>query len=428
MTGVLPDMLPPRGDRRLLGGGRRLDVAEHLARFGPLPWAAAPGLADLAHRAGLRGRGGAGFPFGRKLTAVAAGRSRPVVVVNGCEGEPLSRKDHALMDLSPHLILDGAMLCAAALDADDIVLCVHRGDPAGALLRAAAAERHREPIVASVVEVPDRYVASEESSLVNFINTGTARPTSKPPRPFERGVRGCPTLISNVETFAHLALIARFGPDWFRDQGTADSPGTALMTMGGAVRRPGVYELALGVTVEEAVATAGGTGLAPQAVLIGGYAGGWLPLPRAGAVRLEHAALRAAGASLGVASLTVLPATACGIVETARIAAYLAGESARQCGPCMFGLPSVADDLRILAAGVGRDRALRDRLRRRMTLLAGRGACGHPDGFTRLLDSALRTFGDDVRDHLHDRPCRGSLLRPVIPVPRAGQPGTGGWR
>jgi NADH:ubiquinone oxidoreductase subunit F (NADH-binding) len=263
---------------------------------------------------------------------------------------------------------------------------------------------------------------------VNFLNTGVARPTNKPPRPFERGVRGRPTLISNVETFAHLALIARFGPDWFRAEGTADSPGTALMTLGGAVRRPGVYELALGATVEQAIATAGGTGAAAQAVLIGGYAGGWLPLPSAGAVHLEHAALRVAGASLGVASLTVLPASACGVVETARIAAYRAGESARQCGPCMFGLPAVADDLRILAAGVGRDRALRDRLRRRMTLLTGRGACGHPDGFTRLLDSALRTFGGDVRDHLHDRPCRGSLSRPVIPVPRVGQPGTGGWR
>jgi NADH:ubiquinone oxidoreductase subunit F (NADH-binding) len=246
-------------------------------------------------------------------------------------------------------------------------------------------------------------------------------------------VHGRPTLVDNVETLAHLALIVRFGPDWFRAQGTPDSPGTVLVTVGGAVTRPGVYEVALGTPIGEILALGGAAQAdlasddAPRAVLVGGYGGGWLPLPRAEGVPLAHADLRAAGASLGVASAVALPAAACGVVETARIARYLAGESARQCGPCMFGLPAVAGDLWVLAQGNGDQRGALARLRRRLPLLPGRGACGHPDGFARLVHGALAVFGDDFDDHARGRPCRWAG-RPVLPVPRSGYQGVEGWR
>jgi NADH:ubiquinone oxidoreductase subunit F (NADH-binding) len=416
----------PADTRRLLRAGRAKDLAAQLAAFGPRP-SVDPAFVEVVERSGLRGRGGAGFPTGRKMAAVAAARGRPVIVANGCEGEPVSSKDRALLGLAPHLVLDGAAAAADALDADEIMIAMHRGDPAVATLRAAVAERGADRLVARVVEIPPRYVASEESSLVNFINTGLARPTAKPPRPFERGVRGRPTMISNVETLAHLALIARYGAAWFRTAGTADSPGTTLVTVSGAVRQAGVWEVALGTTLGAVLDLAGGPSTTCQALLVGGLGGGWLPAHRAAGVRLTHDDLRAAGGTLGVASIVALPATACGVTETARIAHYLAGESARQCGPCMFGLPAVAADLAALAHGTGDLRGSLQRLHRRLGLLPGRGACGHPDGFARFARGALETFADDFRDHSRGRRCRWGT-RPSLAVPATGDPTPGGWR
>jgi NADH:ubiquinone oxidoreductase subunit F (NADH-binding) len=422
----------PAGVARLLSAPPEQsgNLAACLAWFGPVPMIEPGGtaLTDLVRRSGLRGRGGAGFPTGRKMAAVAGSAARrPVVVANGCEGEPVSGKDHVLLELAPHLVLDGAAAMATALGADDIVLCVHRDDVIVPWMRAAMAERRADRIMPRVVEVPPRYVASEESALVNFINTGAARPTTKPPRPFERGVNGRPTMIANVETLAHVALIARYGADWFRAAGTADSPGTALVTVGGAVSYPGVLEVALGTPLGTVLELAGGLAGPVQALLVGGISGGWLPMPWAVDVRLDHAELRSAGAALGVAAIMAMPAEGCGVTETARIANYLAAESARQCGPCMFGLPAIADDLWTLVHGEGDTRAAMQRLNRRLELLPGRGACGHPDGVARLVRGALDTFWDDFRDHSYGLPCRWAR-QSWLRLPPAGDPTPAGWR
>ncbi|UKD57379.1 SLBB domain-containing protein [Amycolatopsis sp. FU40] len=410
---------------RLLAGWldsrRPAGFAEHRARYGALPvenYAGRNGRARLlatVDASGLRGRGGAGFSIGRKLRAVARGR-RPVVVANGCEGEPVSRKDHALLTVAPHLVLDGAVLAALATGAKEIILCVHRDDPLAASVAEALAERPSGEIPLRLVQVPGRYVSSEESALVNFLETGDARPTAKPPRPFEHGVRGRPTLIGNVETLAHLALIARYGPEWFRGCGTQESPGTTLVTVGGGVARPGVYEAALGTPVTEVLDQAGGPAEPPQAILFGGYGGAWLPAPVAAGIRLSAEDLRAAGATLGVASLTVLPAHACGLAETARVLRYLAGESARQCGPCMFGLPAIADDFTALVLGGRAAAQAGQRLRNRLSVIPGRGACAHPDGAVRLAASALRCFAQDRQAHLAGRPCAWAA-HPALPLP-----------
>lgn len=383
-----------RTDQRLLAEWRETrrpaNLATHCARYGPLVHPA--DLIAAVEHAGLRGRGGAGFPTVHKLRAVAARRGRATVVVNACESEPVSAKDRTLLALAPHLVLDGAVLAARAVGAAEIIVCLRAGDPPP----SALAER-TEPI--TVWPVPHRYVASEESALVNFINTGDARPTTKPPRPDQRGVGGRPTLLSNAETFAQLALIARFGPGWFRAQGTAESPGTTLVTLSGAVRESGVYEVALGTPLDRVLALAAPAPGA-RAVLVGGVAGAWLPLPQR--VPLAHRELTDAGAALGVGALHVLAPNACGLAETARIAHYLAAESASQCGPCMFGLPALAADLAALARGRQVDGP---RLRRRLDVIEGRGACRHPDGAVRLVRSALRVFDADVRAHLAGRPC-----------------------
>lgn len=408
---------------RLLAGWvqtrRPADLAAHRGQYGPAPFAAYQGpsgrerLIAAVEAAGLRGRGGAGFPTARKLRAVAAGE-QPVVVVNACEGDPLSDKDHALLTLAPHLVLDGAELAAHALGADQIIICVHRDDSLVGDVSSALAHRPGDGIATKIVQVPPRYVASEESALVNFLNTGDARPTNKPPRPFERGVDRRPTLIDNAETLAHLALIARFGPDWFRGCGTPDSPGTTLVSIAGAVSRPGVYEVALGTPVGKVLWLAGEPSEPVQAVLIGGFAGGWVALPQAAQLPLTHQDLGTAGAALGVGSLTVLPAATCGLAETTRVLQYLAAESAAQCGPCMFGLPAIADDLKTLTLGARGDRQVKQRLQTRLSMINHRGACGHPDGSVRLAASALRTFGPDLRNHLAGKPCR-AVGRSILP-------------
>ncbi|GAB1516863.1 NADH-ubiquinone oxidoreductase-F iron-sulfur binding region domain-containing protein [Actinophytocola sp. KF-1] len=374
----------------------------------PAPFAAYAGadgrelFIRAVERSGLRGRGGAGFPTGRKLRAVAAAHGRCTVVVNACESEPVSHKDRTLLAQSPHLVLDGALLVAQAVRASEVVVCGHGTNPFPTVSRG-------HPVPVRWQTVPRRYVASEESALVRLLATGDARPTTKPPRPVDQGV-----LVSNVETFAHIALIARRGPDWFRSVGTPQSPGTTLVTVSGAVRTPGVWEVACGAPLGHALDLAGAAPRA-QAVLVGGVAGAWLPLPLAAPVALTSEALAAVGAPPGVGALYVLAPDVCGLAETSRILRYLAAETAAQCGPCMFGLPSLADDLSRLAQGAV-DPDLPARLRRRLVVVEGRGACRHPDGAVRVARSALRVFADDLQQHRTGQPCRhiGKTLLPWL--------------
>ncbi|MCX3059029.1 NADH-ubiquinone oxidoreductase-F iron-sulfur binding region domain-containing protein, partial [Streptomyces beihaiensis] len=374
--------------------------------------------------AGLTGRGGAGFPTARKLRAVAGRRGRAVVVVNAMESEPAGRKDQLLLAVAPHLVLDGAVLAAAAVGAGTVHVCLPR-DRAAQYRQVSAAldERRRarlDPVTLRLHALPHTYVSSESTSLVRWLGGGPARPQGSPPRSHERGVDRRPTLVNNAETLAHLALVARYGPDWFRQAGTADEPGTLLVTVSGAVAAPGVLETALGTPVGTVIDRAGGPAEPIGAVLLGGFAGTWLPAPLLD-TPLAHRDLDPLGAAPGAGILVALPRSACGLRETARILAYLAAQSARQCGPCVFGLPAVAEDFGALAAGRA-DPGLLPRLRRRTGLLPGRGACRHPDGAARLAASALRTFADDVDHHLTHGACPGVLRPPHLPVPAATPP------
>jgi NADH:ubiquinone oxidoreductase subunit F (NADH-binding) len=416
---------PSAAGPRLLAGwyetGAPAGLAEHHRRYGPLPLPDRPGRSDRLIEeltaACLRGRGGAGFPTARKLAAVAAGHRRPVVVANGCEGEPASRKDAALLSLAPHLVLDGGVLAAHALGASEVILCVHQGAPAARTLPPVIAERD-DPVPVRLVTVPPRYVASGESALIHFLTTGDARPTTTPPRASQRGVNAAPTLVDNVETLAHLALIARFGASWFRSTGTPQLPGTLLITLGGAIRRPGVYEVPAGTTLGAALQGAGGPATPVPAVLVGGYAGNWLAMPQAMDIPLSHEGLHSAGAALGVAALLALPHTACGLAQTAHLLRYLAAQSTKQCGPCTFGLPAIATDLTEIVAGHLNATTALQRLYHRLGVIPGRGACAHPDGAARLTASALQVFTADLRHHLHGQPCRGANDPPLFPLPR----------
>jgi NADH:ubiquinone oxidoreductase subunit F (NADH-binding) len=437
---VYPGRSRPGAPRLLAGlagqhaGGRQVGLHEHERLFGPLPLPparrgagpAAPGqraadrLIDLVDRSGLTGRGGAGFPAGRKLRSVAAGARRAVVVANGSEGEPASHKDRLLLRRAPHLVLDGISLAAFAVRATEAYLVVHGDDGRliASLLGAVQARKVAgvDHVAISVVGIEHRYVASEQTAIVQWINGGPGVPTFAPPRTHERGVGGRPTAVNNVETLAHIALIARYGSDWFRQAGTPDAPGTSLVTITGAIARPGVYEIELGTPIGELLMRAGGPTERPQAVLVGGYFGTWLPVDVAWQARLSRPGLHSVRAAMGAGILVVLPESSCGLAETARVVRYLASQGAGQCGPCIFGLPALAAELADLAYRGGLLGAV-DRIAGLIPLIERRGACRHPDGATQLAASAIAAFRDDVRLHELDGPCDGIRGPSLLPIP-----------
>jgi NADH:ubiquinone oxidoreductase subunit F (NADH-binding) len=397
----------PDGVARLLAGvrtdNRPVGLGEHLAVYGGLTLGEGDLIAVL-RASGLRGHGGGGFPCGDKLAAVAARRGRPVVVVNATEGEPASKKDRALVRLVPHLVLDGAAAAAAAIGAREVVIAIARSaaDERRSLVAALRerSDRHRWRIAT----VPDGFVVGEETALLNALAGRPAKPSLKPPYPFERGLGGAPTLVQNAETLAHVALIARFGPRWFRSLGTDAEPGTALVTLSGAVAHPGVYEVELGTRTHELIEQAGGATEPVSAFLVGGYFGRWTG---------DSSQPLTIGAGLGAGVVVALPAAACGVRESARVTRYLAGESAGQCGPCVHGLAALAAGLEQIADGQTRDD--RDRLARWANQVTARGACRHPDGAARFVASALDVFDDELSLHLRKGRCSGSDLA-VLPV------------
>ncbi len=393
-------------------------LADHLGRLGQAPsGAAATAAIDVLEESGLLGRGGAGFPVGRKWRSVAGQTGgRPVVLANGAEGEPLSAKDRTLLRLRPHLVLDGAILAAEAVGADRIALYIGTGHrDAHASLRRALGERRDLRVKVDLLGAPDTYVAGEESAAVHFVNDGDARPTVTPPRPYERGVGGRPTLVQNVESLAYAALIARFGAGWYRELGRDATPGSALATVSGTLG-DGVREIEIGTPIGELAAQAGaGTRSADvQAVLLGGYFGGWLSTERNWAVPLDPISLRAAGSAFGAGVVAFLGNDRCGVRATSRIMDYMAGQSAAQCGPCVFGLRAIADATARLANG----RPERDdlaRIERWSQQISGRGACRLPDGAAGQLISSLRVFGPEWEVHQRRRPCtreRAGVIEP----------------
>ena len=387
-------------------------------------------LIGIVERSGLRGRGGSGFPTATKMRAVADGRGPRVVIANGSEGEPASAKDAWLLTSRPHLVLDGASLAAQAVNASEVVIALDRHDGRARATIARALEERRaariDPVRIRGVDLPSRYVAGEESALVHWVNGGEAKPTFVPPRPFERGVRGRATLIQNVETLAHLALIARFGADWFRELGTITEPGTAIVTLGGAVARPGVCEIAIGTPLRDVLAAAGGPTEDIAAFLTGGYFGTWIRAETAWDLPLGHLELGRVGAAFGCGVVFALPTGACGLAETARVARYLAGESAGQCGPCAYGLPAIADALDSIVAG-RQVKHMTGLIRRWTSQIAGRGACHLPDGAIRFVASALDTFAPELERHHSRGACASARRRGLLPLPD-GDGREWGWR
>ena len=402
-----PGAQPPSTDR-LLAGPLTTAGAEplqsHRARLGPLPLHGST-IIPILEATGLQGRGGAGFPVGRKWRSVAERASgHAVVVANGAEGKPTSRKDRVLMALRPHLVLDGALLAADAVGAEEVVLLVgqeHR--PAFDAMSRAMLERQDEfRVPVRLIEAPLGYVVGESSAAVHYINAGDARPTSAPPRVYEHGVRGLPTVVQNVESLAYAALIARFGDDWYRTAGRGETPGTALVTVSGTTPAQRVVEIEFGTTVGEVLERVGGLTQAGQGVMLGDSFGAWDDINDARNLPLDPAVMRRHGLWFGAGVIAAMPATTCGVIQTARIMAFMAGESVGQCGPCVFGMRALAEATKRVADRVPAPGDL-ERIGRWGSQLLGRGACAHPDGAAIFLTSGLRVFADEFALHAAGR-------------------------
>lgn len=384
------------GGPRLLAGLDRpapLDLEAHVATHGPLPSVELDRLLAYVDASRLTGRGGAGFPFAAKLRSLADGPRH--IVVNGSESEPASYKDRTLLRRAPHLVLDGALSVARVTGARRVTVAVHDAG-AAASVRAAVRER-RDARHVRVRTIAGGFVSGEARAVVRGLSGGPALPPGRRTPSTASGV-----FVSNVETFAQLAILLRLGPHRFAETGTRQEPGTTLLTLGGAVGRPGVVEIPIGTPLGIVLAAA--QAAPPQGVIVGGYHGGWVaPVSQ---LRLSRAGVAAAGGSLGAGVVLVVDHATCALGELARVSGWLAGESARQCGPCRFGLPALARDVAALAAG---RRALSASFHHARAV-AGRGACAHPDGVSRFVTSGLHLLQDDVEAHL----ARGGCGRPVL--------------
>jgi len=374
------------------------DYAAYLAAGGYRDLTDPERLLDEVERSGLRGRGGAAFPMAVKLRSVrAGGRSRggAVVVANGEEGEPASIKDRWLLRNRPHLVLDGVRLAATMVGAPRSYVYV--SDPAAAAsVAAAVAQRPTGPAI-EVVTVAPGYVAGEETAAVRAINGGPAKPTDKPPRPFEQGVGALPTLVSNVETLANLPYIHAHGGQGYRAVGTEASPGTFLATVTGAGRSPALYELPHGVRFADVLDFHGVPAEMATGALMGGYFAGLLGAAVLDAT-LDHETLRGLGSGLGCGAISILNGD-CPVAVAASVLAYFDRENAGQCGSCFNGTAAMA----AAAAGLRDGSATDDdiaRLRRWSRELRGRGACATLDGAANIAASLLDHFPTEVTRHL----------------------------
>ena len=411
----LPLVVEP-GPALLSGTGHGPSLAAHRYRYGRLPVLSAEALVALVGTADVRGRGGAGFPFARKLTAALQRRRRPVVVVNAAEGEPGSHKDAALLQVAPHLVLDGAAVSAAALGAEEVHVVVRGGAPH--LLEpvrvALDQRRHtrRDDLRWTLQTAGASFLAGQSTAVLELMAGRPGLPVTATRPAAVAGHRGRPTLLSNAETFAHVGRLALLGRGEAFAHGTPEQPGTTLLSVG-TLRSaldpttplpppPTVREVEHGtpwaqvLTAEQLAAP----------VLLGGLAGTWAApgeltdLPVSPGVLADH------GLALAAGVVSLLP-DGCPVVATAAVVHVLAEESAGRCGPCRNGLPALARALDLLQDGMGGA----EEVARYAGLVDGRGACAHPDGTARLVGSLLTVYADEADAHARGR-CRMSSAAP----------------
>jgi NADH:ubiquinone oxidoreductase subunit F (NADH-binding) len=383
--------------RLALGGADREDYRTYQANGGYETGASGPELVSEISSAGLLGRGGAAFPTATKLRALLAQTGPKYLVANGEEGEPASIKDRWLMRKRPHLVLDGLLRIATAIGAESAYIYVSDKKAENSIHRAIE-ERGRTPVPLKTFRVDPSYVAGEETSVVRAINGGPAKPTDKPPRPYQSGIFGRPTLVSNVETLANVPFISINGADAFRAAGTqSSSSGTVLITVTGACQRPGLYEVPLGLPLNTLLFELAGVQDGVRGYLMGGYFAGLLN-SSARDLSISYQHLSEVGSGLGCGAIVVIGNNDCPMAASADVMAYFARENAGQCGACFRGTAAMSTTINSIALGQASEKDI-DRLRGWSTSLRGRGACAALDGAAQLAATLLREFPEEIELH-----------------------------
>ncbi len=366
------------------------DLSTHRVQYGDLPQLSVNMLMALLVDVRLRGRGGAGFLFATKLAATAAGK-RPVVVVNLSEGEPASAKDTALALARPHLILDGAVVTARALRARDVHVVVPRERPMVVQSMRAALNERSDDVRMHIHIAEQRFVAGQSAAVVELLSGRPNLPVTTWTPTAVAGYRGRPTLLSNAETWAQIGQLTLRGVTAYKSLGLPLEPGTTLLTLASTHGPPQVVEVPFGTPLKQILNSA----TLDQPVLIGGFHGSWADRSTLEQATVSVDQMKELGVPLGAGVLLQAGDEECPVQLTSRIVNHLAAQSSRRCGPCFNGLPALAASLEAVLDGRGGT----DRLDQLSTLVAGRGACAHPDGTVRLVRSLLAAFPEYVATH-----------------------------
>jgi NADH-quinone oxidoreductase subunit F len=370
--------------------------------------------------AGLRGRGGAGFPTGKKWQFTREAPEEPrYLVLNGGEDEPGSKKDRVLLEHLPHLVLEGSILAAYAIGASKAYLYINaRYDIAierinDALAEAKLAGYWGSNVLGSdfsleidVIPAPHNYVAGEDTAVLEVIEAKKAWPRQKPPFPVTVGLFGKPTAVNNVETLANVAPIVLKGPTWYRKFGTAESPGTMIFSLNDDVTRPGVYELPFGTPLRYLIEECGGGmqgGKKIKAIMPAAPSSAFLS-PEKIDTPLDHNSMRDAGSALGCGVVKLVSENSCIVEELIKIADFFAAECCGQCPACRMETNTLATMMKKVQAGQGGQPIL-DQFGKILAFNRGKGFCNLISMPGPPIESALKLFPEDFQAHLSTGKC-----------------------
>ena len=377
-------------------------------------------IVKIVTDAGLRGRGGAGFPTGKKWQFTREAPELPrYLVMNGGEDEPGSKKDRVLLENLPHLVIEGAILSAYAIGANKAYLYINaRYDVAiksitDALDEAKAAGYWGKNILGGnfdldfeIVAAPHNYVAGEDTAVLEVIEGRKPQPRQKPPFPVTVGLFGKPTSVNNVETLANVAPILLKGAEWYRKFGTTESPGTMIFSLGDDVNRPGVYELPFGTPLRYLIEECGGglkSGTKIKAIMPAAPSSAFLP-PDKIDTPLDHNSMRDAGSALGCGVVKLISEGTCIVEEVLRIADFFTAESCGQCPACRMETNTLSMMMKKVQAGQGGQPML-EQFSKILAFNKGKGFCNLIAMPGPPIESALKLFPTDFDTHLATGNC-----------------------
>ncbi len=377
-------------------------------------------VVKIVSEAGLRGRGGAGFPTGKKWQFTREAPEQPhYLVVNGGEDEPGSKKDRVLLENLPHLVIEGTILSAFAIGAVKAYLYINaRYDVAiknitDALAEARAEGYWGEKVLGShfsleieVFPAPHNYVAGEDTAALEVIEGKKPLPRQKPPFPVTVGLFGKPTSVNNIETLANVAPILLKGTEWYRNFGTAESPGTMIFSLNDDVNRPGVYELPFGTPLRYLIEACGGglkSGKPIKAIMPAAPSSTFLP-PEKIDTPLDHNSMRDAGSGLGCGVVKLISEGTCIVEEVLCIADFFTAESCGQCPACRMETSALSMIMKKVQAGQGGQPML-EQFSKILAFNKGKGFCNLIAMPGPPIESALKLFPADFEAHLTTGKC-----------------------